>query len=91
MGRQGGHINPAALSAFVSIWTAEPGRSKSSLAREAELSHAGHLWLLTSGQRLGSDPELRRKLAAALSIPVEAITCRCGRPEGRCLSAGGDA
>jgi hypothetical protein len=85
VGKRDGHTNPAALRAFVSMSQG----SKSDLCRQAEIT-PGHLWDLETFRNKGTDPALRRKLADALGVPVEAITCRCDRPGGRCLSNGGD-
>jgi hypothetical protein len=85
-GAGAGHINAAALRAFVSMY---PG-SKSELCREAEIT-PGHLWDLETFRNRGTSLALRVRVAGALGVPVEAITCRCGRPDGSCLSIGGGA
>jgi hypothetical protein len=91
VGKRNGHTNSAALRAFVAMWTAEKGpddepRSKSDLCREAQIT-PGHMWDLETFRNKGTDPELRQRLADALGVPVQAITCQCARPNGVCLSA----
>jgi hypothetical protein len=84
VGQPGGHINSAALRAFVSGMYQG---TKSDLARDALITPA-HLGDLCVFRNRGTNPVLRQRLADALGVPVEAITCRCPRPDGGCLSRG---
>jgi hypothetical protein len=84
VGRPTGHINSAALRAFVDGMYQG---TKSQLARDALITPA-HLGDLCVFRNRGTNPDLRRRLADALGVPVEAITCRCPRPGGGCLSLG---
>jgi hypothetical protein len=84
VGRPDGHINSAALRAFVNRMYQG---TKSDLARDALITPA-HLGDLCVFRNRGTNPDLRKRLADALEVPVEAITCRCDRPDGGCLSRG---
>lgn len=71
------HVHSDALAALV----ASSGRTKQDVAREAEMAPP-QLADLLSARRAGLNPQVRGRLASALGVDVEAITCRCDNRVG---------
>jgi transcriptional regulator with XRE-family HTH domain len=67
------HIHRDALRALIDL----SPLTKQQVAGSAQMT-PGQLSDLLSGRRPGRDEQLRARVAKAIGVPVEAITCPCG-------------
>ena len=74
------HINIAVLAHELGR---RPHGAKSQVAMNARIT-PGHLSDLETGRNAGTNPDLRDRLAFALQVDVNALTCWCDRPNRKC-------
>lgn len=80
------HLHRDALSALLDRYVEQERTTRSRVATAAGVT-PGHLHDLITGRRSGIDHDLRSRVALAIHVPAEAITCHCSdlarhRPEG---------